>query len=272
MEADPPYLSTSDRHAEAGVSVISNVDTAVIEIEISGRWSRRLCQDVYLALRKCMAEHPSAVIIDLRGLSDLDSASTAMWLAASRAANTLQPPAQMALAMPPTRRLASHLRRLGAVRFLPIYTTMQQARAAVASRLPLINRLHLHPLQPQPGSARVAADAVAVACAAWGLPELADPSRQIMRELVANSVAHAGTDMAITMSLRGSGLHLAVHDRDQRLPYVPDAPGAGPGPAPSADGGDLRMVESRASAWGAMPTRDGKVVWAIVRPHQQVRP
>lgn len=112
------------------------MDTAVIEIAVHGRWSRRLCLDVYHALHKSLAEHPAGVIVDLRGLSDLDAASTSMWLAASRAANILRPPAHLVLSMPPTRRLASHLRRLGAVRFLPIYPTVEQARAAVASHLP----------------------------------------------------------------------------------------------------------------------------------------
>jgi hypothetical protein len=152
------------------------------------------------------------------------------------------------------------------VRFLPIHVTMRQARAAVASRLPAINRLHLNRLRPEPSSPTLAADAVVVACAAWGLPDLLDPSRQIVTELVSNAVTHAGTDMALTMSMRGSGLHLAVHDGDHRLPRLP---AAGHGVPRTVRG--LRMVESRASAWGATPTRDGKVVWAMVRPRRGVR-
>ena len=256
MEVDPPHLSTAGHRGGVRLSVAGDVGTAVIEMEVRGRWTRRLSMDVYLALRECLAEHPSAVIVDLHGLEDLDATSTAMWVAASRAAGTLQPPAQLVLCLPPTRQLTSHLRRLGAVRFLPIHATMRQARAAVASRLPTINRMHLNRLRPEPSSPTVAADAVGVACAAWGLPDLLDPGRQIVMELVTNAVTHAGTDMALTMSLRGRGLHLAVHDGDHRLPRLPAAGRTVRG---------LRMVESRASAWGATPTRDGKVVWALVR-------
>jgi hypothetical protein len=263
MEVDPPYPSTAGHGGDVRLSTAGDVGTAVIEMEVRGRWTRRLSMDVYLALRECMAEHPSAIIVDLHGLDDLDAASTAMWVAASRAASTLQPPAQLALCLPPTRQLTSHLRRLGAVRFLPIHATMKQARAAVASRLPSINRLHLDRLRPEPSSPTVAGDAVVVACAAWGLPDLLDPSRQIVMELVTNAVTHAGTEMALTMSVRGSGLHVAVHDGDHRLPRLP---AAGHGAARTVRG--LRMVESRASAWGATPTRDGKVVWALVRPRR----
>jgi hypothetical protein len=263
--AAPPWRSTGDPYAEVSLSVVSDVDTGVLEIALHGRWSRRLCLDVYHALRNSMAEHPCAIIVDLQGLSDLDAASTTMWLAASRAANTLQPPVQLVLTMPPTRQLAGRLRRLGAVRFLPICATMKQARETVASRLPAVDRLHLNPIRPGPASAGAAADAVTAACAAWTLPDLVDPGRQIVRELVANAVVHAGTDVALTMSLRGTRLHLAVRDGDRRLPYLLDSVAAGQGPIPAGRGKGLRMVAAQACAWGAVPTVDGKVVWAMVQ-------
>jgi hypothetical protein len=217
-------------------------------------------------MRGCLSEHPSAIIVDLQHLNDLDAASTAMWLAASRAANMLRPRVRLSLSLPPTRQLASHLRRSGAVRHLTIHPTMKRAREAVTEDRPAMNRLHLNRLPPESGSADVAADAVAVACAAWGLPELTDLGRQITTELVVNAINHAGTDMALTMSLRGSGLHVAVQDRDRRLPCLVDPAGPDPAAVLAGRGWKLRMVQSRASAWGATLTRDGKVVWAIVRP------
>jgi len=236
-------------------------DTALIEIEVRGRWCRSLSLEVYRTLRDCLAEHPLAIVLDLNGLIDVDAASTPMWLAASHAARRLYPPAQLALGLPPTRQLAGRLRRLGALEFLSIHPTAIQARAAAAGRLSQVDRLQLCRLRPVPASTTVAGDAVAVACAAWSLPGVLEPGRQIMRELVANAVVHAGTDMTLTMSVRGTGLHLAVHDGDHRLPEL--RAGAGRG---------LRMVESRASAWGAVPTRDGKVVWALVRPRRGADP
>jgi len=255
MEADHSYPTDGGHHGDVRLSVAADPDTAMIELEVRGRWNRRLSLDVYCALRDCLAEHPLALIVDLHGLIDADAGSTPMWLAAGQAVQRLRPPALLALSMPPTRQLASRMRRLGAVQFLSLHPTMQQARDATAGKLPALDRLQLWRLRPDPGSAAVAGDAVAVACAAWNLPELVEPGRQIVGELVANAVAHAGTDMTLTMSVRGRGLHLAVHDGDQRLPATPAA----------ADRG-LGLVESRASAWGAMPTRDGKVVWALVRP------
>jgi hypothetical protein len=264
VESDSPWRSTVDDQADGGLAVVSDADTAVIEIEVRGRWSRGLYLDVYHALCDCMAEHPCGIIIDLQRLRDLDAASTTMWLAAGRAANTLRPPAHLVLSVPPTRQLASHLRRTGATRFVPIYATVEQARVAVAGRLPFFQRLHLDLLQPGSGSAGLAADAVAVACAAWGRPDLVEPGRQIVTELVANAVVHAGTEVALTMSLRGTRLHLAVRDGDRRLPCLLDPPAARQGTTPPVRGKGLRMVDCQACAWGFRPTRDGKVVWAMV--------
>jgi hypothetical protein len=268
VEVIPPYLFGDDDSEFPALSVVTDVETAVIEVAVHGRWSRPLCLQVYAVMRKCMAEHPSAVIVDLSDLSDLDAESAPMWLAASRAATTLQPPAQLVLSMPPTRQLANRLRRLGAVRFLPIFVTMKQARAAVAGRLPLTDRLHLSRLQPEPIAVRAAGDLVDIACEAWRLPTALEDGGLVLAELVKNAVEHAGTDMAVTVSRRGAGLYLAVQDGDARLPCLLAPDPAKPHASSGRQRGGLQRVDAHASAWGAAPTRKGKVVWAIVRPRQ----
>jgi hypothetical protein len=254
MEVRPP------EPAGGGLSVVSDPWSAVTEMRVTGAWSRQLCRDVYVALRQCLAEQPAAMIIDLGGLADLDATSAGMWLAASRAARMLRPPTDLALCIPPTRQLAGHLRRCGAVRFLPMHATMAHARAAVAGRLPPAHRLQLNRLDPKPGSAGVAADAVSLACAAWSLPDLVDTGREVMAELVADSVTHAGTEMTVAISLRGTGLHLAVHD------------GEAGGRLSAPYERSLSTLNAPAGAWGVAPARHGNVVWAIVRPRTSLTP
>jgi hypothetical protein len=254
------------------MSVTSDVDSAVIEVAVHGRWSRHLRLDVYTVMQKCLAEHPSGIIVDLCDLSDLYADSATMWLAASQAANALRPPAPLVLSLPPTRQLASRLRRLGSVRFLPIFATMKLARAAVASRLPLTDRLQLSWLRPASVSVSAASDLVGVACDAWHLPELSDPGRSVMSELVANAVEHAGTDIVATVSRRGKGLYIAVRDGDPRLPRLLDPAATTLGASSKRRGEGLRMVHARTAAWGAMPSRDGKVVWAMVRSGHRATP
>jgi hypothetical protein len=266
MEVDPPYLFDEGDDAFPGLSFGRDATTGVIEMAVRGRWSRRLCLDVYTVMRKHLAASPSAIIVDLGDLSDLDGDSATMWLAVARAAALLQPPAQLVLSLPPTRRLAGRLRRMGAARFVPIFVTMHQARTAVAARLPLTDRLQLNPLAAETASIGTAGDLVEVACDTWRLSAVSEPSRIVMTELVTNAVKHAGTDMAVTVSRRGTGVYLAVGDGDPHLPYLTQP--AGRLPANGTPG--LWTVHARASAWGAMPAQRGKVVWAIVRPRHRL--
>src|SRR6185312_2803528 len=112
------------------------------------RWTRRTAVDVHQALCTGLAEHPSAIIIDLEEMSDLDGASAPTWIAASHAAQTLHPPAQVALCAPPTRRLVRRLRQLGCARFMSLFVTVDQARSAVAGAQPVTDRLQLRWLPP----------------------------------------------------------------------------------------------------------------------------
>jgi hypothetical protein len=265
MEDGPPYVFSGGEPAEPGLSIARAADNSMIEIAVHGRWSRRMCLDVHALLRECLADRPSAIIVDLHDLSDLDAASAGVWLANARAASAGQPPTQLVLTMPPTRRLAGRLRRVGAVRHLRIFVTVEQARAAVLTRILLTDRLYLSRLRPEPASVGAAGDLVTVACDAWGLPDLVDSSRSVISALVTHAVEHTGTDMAVTVSRRGAGIYLGVRDGDPRLPSVLD-PTDDSGASARGYGEGLRVVDARASAWGAMPSRDGKVVWAIVRP------
>jgi anti-sigma regulatory factor (Ser/Thr protein kinase) len=243
------------------VSVTCDVDTAVVEMAVSGQWTRRLALDTYTVLRKCLAEHPAAVIVDLHKLKDRHADSAAMWLAANRAATGLQPPVQIALTVPASRPLSHRLHWLGISRTVPIFTTMEEARTAVISRRPLTDRLQLTRLAPGPGAAGLARDLIDVASEAWGFPNLRHPGRLVISELVANAVQHAGTPMAVTVWRRRSGLHLSVRDGSPRLPGPPATSASASG----SGGQGLLLVDTLASSWGAMSTRDGKMVWATIR-------
>ena len=80
-----------------------------------------------------------------------------------------------------------------------------------------------------------------------------------------NAVEHAATEITVVVSLRGSGIHICVADLVSRLPRLlkPARPRRG---MPLDDRGrGLRVVQATARAWGALPTRTGKVVWATLR-------
>ncbi|MET0423134.1 MAG: ATP-binding protein [Actinoplanes sp.] len=266
-ELRPPYFFTG--HApDTSVEVTADFATAVVELVVSGRWSQHLGVDVSAAIRKCLAQPPSAIIVNLHGLADSDGASMPLWLAVRRAAHLLQPPVQVALCLPAGAGLDRELRRSGAEWHLFMFPAMAAARAAVAAHLPLAEQLEIR-LPPDPASAAVARRLVGQACAKWQLPKLELRARMVMSELVANAIEHAGTDSWACISRRGTGLHLAVSDGVARLPELQDPP-LGPMATGrlSKRGLGLRLVHSGAHAWGAMPTQGGKVVWATVCPRK----
>lgn len=74
--------------------------------------------------------------------------------------------------------------------------------------------------------------------------------------------------MVVTVGRRATGLRLSVRDGAARLPYLRAAPAAIAGRA-AQRGSGLRVVDAAATAWGAMPTHDGKLVWATLRDNHR---
>ncbi|BCJ40335.1 hypothetical protein GCM10010168_31940 [Actinoplanes ianthinogenes] len=269
MATDSPHLIDWSAGAppEAVLAVI-DPDTAVIEVTLHGSWDRRLSWLARTVLDKCLAEHPTGLIVDLHRLNDPRAVSAPLWLTLCAQGAAMQPPIAIGVCLPAPTPLARRLRRLGARDWLVMYASVQQARAAFAHRRPLIDRMHLA-LPPDPAAATLARRLVSDACRGWELPHLSERARLVASELVVNAAEHAGTDIEVVVSSRGEGttaaLHLAVFDGNPALPQVRD-PVAGPlGPSLTDRGLGLRIVGAAASAWGALPARGGKLVWAILR-------
>ncbi len=260
-ELKPPYLI---RRAPANVAVTADVDAGVIEVAVHGRWTPSLRVDAWTAVTKCFVEHPLAVIVDLHHLDDPLATSAPAWWTMGTTGARMCPPVSVVVCLPSAAALMARLNRLGAKRYLPVFVTLPEARTAVAGRLPMTQRVRLH-LPPAPDAVDQARALIADACLAWRLPGLLRPADLIMSELVGNAVKHAGTDIVVTVSRRGAGIHLAVSDDDPHLPNALDPAPRRPG-APDSSGTGLRAVHAAATVWGAMPTTTGKVIWAVVRP------
>lgn len=260
MQDRPPYLfATAPRTAPPShVEPVSDVLTAVTELAVHGRWDNRMAVDISTAIRKCHVEQPRAMIVDLYDLGDPQGDSMPLWLSERKIAMRRQPSVLLALCLPTATPLFRRLRRVGAYRYLPMYATMPEAHAALAGQSPLLDLAQLA-LPPDPTSARAARLLVERACQDWDLMRLLHPARLIVSELTANAVQHARTDLVVTVSRRGAGLHLSVSDRDPRPPRLdpPDNPHSG-------EGRGLYLVHKCAAAWGSMPTFTGKVVWATL--------
>jgi len=248
---------------DCAVRIEGDPDAAVALMTVRGRWDRSLRQAVTTNLHKCLAEHPEALIVDLSDLHDPYSVSAPTWMAAQNAAAAREPAVQLALCIPPYLSLADRMQRLGARRFLPVYAKVRQARVAISGRLPVTERVSLT-LPPEPESPSIARTLAGDACLAWGRPDLMYPARQVMSELVTNALEHAGTPIGVVVSRRGDGVHFTVSDGVAAPPRLLKQARPQRDRPLDERGRGMQVVRATAAAWGWLPTRTGKVVWATL--------
>jgi hypothetical protein len=256
---------------EPAVRIESDVEAAVTLMTVLGLWGAVLAQQVALALRKCLGDHPEALIVDLSALADPRTESAATWIGAQRAASELDPPLQLALCVPPGVPLAGRLLSLCSRQHLPLYARVRQARVAIAGRLPAGDRMTVT-VAPEPEAPSIARNLVGDACLQWGLIELLHPARAVMSELVTNAVEHARTELTAVVTRRGSGLQVAVADGVDRHPGVIKQRRPRRGEPLDERGRGMQMVAATATAWGSLPTPRGKVVWATLQPAREEKP
>ncbi|GAA2691822.1 ATP-binding protein [Actinoplanes palleronii] len=241
--------------------VVSNdVATGVTEVRVRGRWGGELRAATARALRACFAENPQAVIVDLAQLSDPDGDSAATWCTGHRFAASRSPGSVLVLCDTPAAVL-HRLQGAPSGRAIGLAMSIPQARARLR-RPAWAYHEHLD-LPAHPDSARRARLLIDDACQLLRLPRHRGPAQLIMSEFVANAVRHAGSDLRAAVSSRGGYLHLAVQDQHAAMPQLID-PYRYPPAAFIERGAGLRFVQAIAHAWGSLPSRAGKVVWATL--------
>ncbi|MEV4706468.1 ATP-binding protein [Actinoplanes sp. NPDC049316] len=258
MGEEPPYLIEP---GESPLSVTADRDGSLVDVTVTGHWTASLQAAVARTLRKCLAERPAGIVIDLHGLVDRAGASVPTWVSAAGTAVEASPAVLLALCLPPDSALASALRTTGQV---PVLDTPEEARAILTEKAPPAEVIRLS-LSPSPMAPCTARNLVGDACDEWDLHTLLHPGRAVMSELVANAVEHARTDMDISVSRRGTALHLVVRDHTRQLPRILDLAPVEPGLPLDERGRGLRVVHADSTAWGSIPVTDGKMVWATVR-------
>jgi len=252
-----------DAHG-AGVTLDVDFDTGMVEVTVRGAWCRQLHGEAAAAIRKCLSEHPTALVIDLLAMRDEQTASMPTWITACRIAESMNPPVRVLACVPPRTALAARMHRLGTVRYLPLFDSLAEARSTAARGLAVSDRLRLQ-LMPEVLAAALARNLVTDACAAWDLTDVLHPGRLVMSELAANAVMHARTPFTVAVTRRSAGLHLCVKDGSRVAPRLVDDE---PGPADSVwaqPRRGLHIVHAATYAWGWLPVADGKIVWAILQ-------
>jgi anti-anti-sigma factor len=209
-----------------------------------------------IALLKCLAEQPAALLIDLRAVQLGDESALAVFTVVSRQAS--QWPGIPVVLCGPAEQIRRPLER-GRFGRLTVQPSLDAAvRALEGARM--ATRTLREQLMPVPGAALEARNLVTAACTGWDLPELVGPASLVVSELVSNAVEHAGTAMTLEVSCHDRYLRVAVRDGSPVQPRMrpPEAPSS------TVRGRGLMLVDNFATHWGSLPTADGKVIWATL--------
>jgi hypothetical protein len=157
---------------------------------------------------KCLAECPTAIVIDLAELDVVDGIAVAVFVAVGREAAA--GPGISVLLCRPGGLLARRLRALDP--WQPHYPTVAAAIDAVEHGPAAPNWLYRR-LPPEPEAASLAGCLVADACAAWQLSPLIHLARNVMYGLLCDAYRCPTVELHVVVSQRRSGLLLGVRSR-----------------------------------------------------------
>jgi hypothetical protein len=135
---------------------------------------------------------------------------------------------------------------------LVVRTLAQALRRLSAGPDPRTARISVH---PHPRASRVARDFVSRTCLDWQHPQVIGAAVLVTSELVTNGLAHAKTDLEISLSATDDRVLLAVRDGSDELPRV----------LPAGRGRGMHVIEGFSRGWGSLPGPEGgKVVWVVL--------
>jgi signal transduction histidine kinase len=212
-------------------------------VSLSGRLADGVVPDVRDALRDCLADMPTALLLETSGLESESCASLA-WLR-ELSETAAHWPGVPVYVCGPSESVAQCE--------LPAYASVSEGRAAWEDAEPSLRRtLDLPAAAQSPARAR---DFVAAVCAQWGIKRPVRLAQILVSELVSNAVQYTRSGIGVTVRRFGPGIEVSVRDEGSGLSTeLPSDP----------RGFGLQLVEAMSDAWGSTPTGSGKVVWSRI--------
>jgi len=241
--------------ADLTIDVRHDLCTGITVAGLFGVLNLRAARVVRDALTKCVADCPSALIVDLSATDVAMPHALTVFRAASLSQPQL-PDVPLLLCVRP-QTLDGHFARMS-VWPLPVFESIDAATTRVKETTHSMLRvtMPLPAAAESPGRARVCVDAV---CRDWGIRHIANDSRLVVSELVTNAVSHAGSGIELELMLRDPFLLVRVRDDSPAEPRLRH------GPTSTLGGRGLHLVDLYTSGWGFLHGRGGKVVWATLR-------
>lgn len=231
--------------------------TPIVTVRLAGSLDITTATDLRRVLLKCLADDPTAIIVDLSGLIVVNDLCLVLFPAIARhAAEISGAPILLCAPSAPVDRMLQALTIDNQVTICATHDEAVERVAHTARMAPVRGRF-----SPTPTSVPQARMIAVQTCRWWGVgTEVSERVMVVVTELVTNSVKHARTPLELRLRCTERFIHVAVHDHDKRTsrlrpPEFPDEEG----------GRGLVIVGGLSQSWGCRPTPDGKVTWATVR-------
>jgi anti-sigma regulatory factor (Ser/Thr protein kinase) len=225
-------------------------------VRVDGQLDVNSAATLRTTVLKCLADEPAAIILDLKNLICPANAPLTILTALARAAAAW--PGIPLVAHSAAADLVERLRTMAvtwSVTVVPDAAAaavhLSKAKGPASVRMDLVSTSDL---------AHIRATARQV-CERAGRPAVADTVEVVVTELATNALCHGTGSRTVILSASPYHLHVAVRDGSAEVPHVRE-------PGDDEHGRGLHIVEALSTAWGSTPTRDGKVVWATVRPRR----
>jgi anti-anti-sigma regulatory factor len=226
-------------------------------VTVSGSMAMASVAALRTVLLKCLAECPTAVIVDLSQVTVQETLALSVFPAVRQHAADWPAVPLLLCGLRPMPHPA--IRRVWLFD-VPVYHTVDEALMAASQPEMLTRRVQARLAHNVDAPAR-AREVVAAACHGWGLDELVPTAQLIASELSSNAVCHTDGSAKLVLIRGERYLHVVVRDGDPRLPVMAQD---GEFDAAGDRGRGLRLIGALAARWGALAVGEGKAVWATL--------
>lgn len=241
-------------HAQGNISVLT------VDGVLDSSTYRQLRDSVI----KVALEQPRAVIVDV---TELDVPAESAWsvFTSARWHVTVWPGVPVVLVCRLLRGRDALLRN-GITRRVPVYPTLDSARAAIRDddAKPPPRRAHAQ-LPAVHSSLRRARALLTEWLMAWSVADLIPVASVVLDVFATNVLEHTQSPIDLLVESTGSTVTIAVEDASRRPAALHEDSRRGGGAISG-----LAVVAALARNWGSAPTPTGKTVWAIIGPENSL--
>jgi STAS domain-containing protein len=222
-----------------------------------------LDSSTYLSLRdaiiKAALAETAAVIVDITGLAVPTPSALAVFTSARwHVGRWPEVPILLVCGHSAGREA---VKRNGITRYVPIYSDVDTALAALSQRAAQPSRKRVRTVLPaNAASLWRSRKVIDEWLTAWSLIDFIPVAKVIATAFIENVLSHTESAPRLRLETDGAAVTIAVEDADHSAAALREEPGA-----PSRPTG-LSIVAALSRAWGTAPNSSGKTVWAVIGP------